>query len=306
MASAQVMLPVIAAVALVVLAAANSFASYASDRTLDRLTGEGRERIAKADGVATALADLERPPGAAEQSGAAADVVKRRAALQLAVRRLDDLASPAGLSTAESGRLAAIRKSLVGIDPLSPDPLKLAGLRDELGAYRSAKRADIRVLRTEGERGRLIRFYRSLAAILLAFVGGGAAMFGLARARRRAESALARATRELAEAERAGRRARSFMEQVGQAATVMIYARDQDLNLAYANPAALAAVGRTWEEIAGRRGEDLAYGRESVREHEISDRQVLETGEAMTFTRVTQFAGRRRRTLPALYQVPAS
>ena len=284
------MLPLIGAIALVIIAAANSFDSFDNDRTLDRLTTEGRARIEAADSLETALGEFEGHQMAFATSRLTADAAQSRRTLQLALSHFGQLGKSVGDQQTRAGRLVAIRRDLAKLDPQRPDPAVLSALRAELGAFRSDERAHLALLQQSGGQGRLAHLYWTLAAVVLAFLSGGGAVAGLTRARRRAEAALTQTSLDLVEAERANRRTSGLMQQLGEAATVMIYARDRDLGMVYANPTALAVVGRTWEEVAGRRGEALAYGRPTVREHEISDRQVMETGEPMTFVRETRFA----------------
>jgi two-component system sensor kinase FixL len=121
---------------------------------------------------------------------------------------------------------------------------------------------------------------------LWALIAGAAGVFAaasavvlLARRVRRADRALQQASRELVAAEIEGRRNAAFLEGVGAATTDIIYAKDRDLRYVYLNPAAAAVIGGPIDEILGRRRADFVINDNVEGEHDVADREVLETGQ---------------------------
>jgi two-component system sensor kinase FixL len=126
------------------------------------------------------------------------------------------------------------------------------------------------------------QWVQTLVALLLLLGGLGAAAWALvmfARRVRRSDRALEQAARELTAAEIEARRNAAFLEGIGAATPDIIYAKDRDQRFVYANAAALASIGRTLEEILGRRSEELGIDPGELEDHAAADREVMSTGK---------------------------
>jgi two-component system sensor kinase FixL len=119
-----------------------------------------------------------------------------------------------------------------------------------------------------------------LIVVLCGALVATAALISLLRRSRRAELALARATRERSEAEIQARRASAFLEGVGEAIPDLIYAKDRDYRFVYANPAVLQFLGKSAREVLGGRNRDFVENTPELEAQDAADRRVLETGEA--------------------------
>ena len=97
-----------------------------------------------------------------------------------------------------------------------------------------------------------------------------------------ANEALEQAASELRGAEIEARRNAAVLEGVGAATPNIIYVKDRDLRYVYLNPAAVAVVGRPIDEILGRRRADFVINDNVEGEHDVADREVLETGKTDT------------------------
>lgn len=122
---------------------------------------------------------------------------------------------------------------------------------------------------------------------LLVFLGGLAlaALATVLFLRRigRSERALAQVTQDLSAAGDAAQRNAAFVEGVGAATPDLIYAKDRDLRYVYVNPAAVAALGMSLDQILGRRRRELGItDQPELEEHDVADREVLETGKPRT------------------------
>jgi two-component system sensor kinase FixL len=122
-------------------------------------------------------------------------------------------------------------------------------------------------------------------ALVLSLSGIAAAAWALVlfvRRIRRSDRALEQAARELSAAEIEARRTAAFLEGIGAATPDIIYAKDRDLRYVYVNPQAVAVIGRPAEEILGRRRADFVINDNVEEEHDVADREVLETGRTHT------------------------
>ena len=99
---------------------------------------------------------------------------------------------------------------------------------------------------------------------------------------RRSDQALERAARELDAAEIEARHNAAILEGIGAATPDIVYAKDRDLRFVYANPAAVALIGRPLDEILGRRRAEFVINDNVEGEYDVADRQVLETGQIHT------------------------
>ena len=241
-----------AAVLLLSLAARQQRMDADIHRTLARLTA--------ADHLTLSIDVLERGPHPAARRDLAEGLSRLRA---LSADDPDQVR-----------RLSALADLLPPAGPaLEPDTLNRA--RSEIVAWRTAERDRLSERRTEFD-GQLRPAVRGAAlALVLGLVAGGFALTGLIRRRRRAEQALA-------ETESRAQRAAAFLEGVGSATPDMIFAKDHERRFVYANPATLAFMGRTAEEVIGRRVSDLGPDYRGVEDIAAIDEHVITTGQTHT------------------------
>jgi two-component system, LuxR family, sensor kinase FixL len=143
------------------------------------------------------------------------------------------------------------------------------------GLFAAAAVALINDWREAGARSALWALFAGAAGVFAAAM----AVVVFARRVRRADRALEQASRELSAAEIEGRRNAAFLEGIGAATPDIIYAKDRDLRYVYLNPAAAALIGRPVGEILGRRRADFVINDNVEGEHDVADREVLETGQ---------------------------
>jgi PAS domain S-box-containing protein len=89
--------------------------------------------------------------------------------------------------------------------------------------------------------------------------------------RKRAEEALRASESE-------AKRVAALLEAVGASSPSLIYAKDKDCRIVYANPATLGVFGRTANEVIGRTAAELAGISDEGEVHIDNDRHVMESG----------------------------
>jgi len=89
--------------------------------------------------------------------------------------------------------------------------------------------------------------------------------------------------------------AAALLRAVGDCSPDPIYAKDADGRFLFANPAALAVIGRSADEVIGRTDADLHRDREQAASVMANDRRVIETGHAEVVEETFGEAGRGMR-----------
>ena len=274
----QSALVVLLALVLLMLAAADLLSLAASQRATDAEVGRSFARIGAADRLALSLDGFERRQLQRGAASRPATVVQDAARERLAqgVGELQALSGRDPVQAAGAREIAGLlRENLAG----GGDLLALQQARSRITSFRQEERRRITAYRAKFTERQGASLSAAMLAVILGFLAGGLAAVALVGRRRVAESALAEATRSLSQAEAEARRVATLMEGIGAATPDLIFAKDLECRFIYANPAMIAFLGHSWEEIAGRRSADLArHPARSGRPAE-TDRQVLETGE---------------------------
>jgi PAS domain S-box-containing protein len=94
------------------------------------------------------------------------------------------------------------------------------------------------------------------------------------------------AEQALRESEAEARRAASLLEAIGNSSPSLIYAKDRDCRLIYANPAALAIFGKTAQEVMGRTAGEIAGVHAEGDAHSANDRIVMASGQVQVLEEV--------------------
>ena len=106
----------------------------------------------------------------------------------------------------------------------------------------------------------------------------------LAAARAREKSALLEAEREVAlklrEADAAAARSAAFISAIGQNIPDLIYAKDREGRMTYANPSALAVIGKTMDELRGKLTVEYNNVAEEAAQIDKNDARVMTSGES--------------------------
>ncbi|WP_367253596.1 PAS domain S-box protein [uncultured Phenylobacterium sp.] len=254
----------------------------ARDRATEARVGRALARIGAADGVVLAMNELERHRRTLGPQSDATASEPLRAPLRDVDTRLADwvaLASATGGGTAPIRRIEGLVRRYVA-DRQDLDALDQARL--QMIAFRSAERQSMMAYRAAAEANRQASLLLAMGAVMLGFLSGALVVATVVWRRRSIEAALAEATQTLSQFEAEVRRASSLLEGIGAASPDAIYAKDLEGRFVYVNPAAARLIGRPWEEIVGRRNEDLAERSHVVEATIASDHHVLATGEPQT------------------------
>lgn len=83
------------------------------------------------------------------------------------------------------------------------------------------------------------------------------------------------------EAEQRLRETDRLLRSIGEGSADLIYAKDRDCNLLYANPATLRVIGRPPAEVLGRNELDWHHDRDEAEAINATDRQVMDSGEVL-------------------------
>ena len=121
-----------------------------------------------------------------------------------------------------------------------------------------------------------------VAGVGMALLAAAILIFLLLRAGRRREATLAQYARDFPAVEMQARRSMAFLEGVGEATPDLMYAKDRELRFVYANPAVLQALGRTADQVIGRRNRDFVAASPDLDAQDAADRRVIETGQAQS------------------------
>lgn len=79
---------------------------------------------------------------------------------------------------------------------------------------------------------------------------------------------------------------RELLRQIGETTPDLIYAKDRQSRMIFANPAVLSATGRTWEEISGRPDTEWHPDPEEAARFVADDEIVMTTGQTSRFEEV--------------------
>jgi len=145
--------------------------------------------------------------------------------------------------------------------------------------FRQVERQRILAFRAGVAKRQNLALVAAALAVVAAFLSGGAATFALAARRARQ---LTRTASALSEAETKASRFDAFLRGIGEATPDMVFAKDAGRRFVYANPATLATLGLSWEELEGRTREELLEISGEGHSAADADRQVLETGQIST------------------------
>lgn len=85
------------------------------------------------------------------------------------------------------------------------------------------------------------------------------------------------------EAERRLAEQKALLEAIGASSPDLIFAKDRNLRMIYANPATLDYLGKTANEVLGHVSEELTSDRGAGESHSSNDRQVMESGVTAVF-----------------------
>jgi PAS domain S-box-containing protein len=96
------------------------------------------------------------------------------------------------------------------------------------------------------------------------------------------------------DAERRLAEQKALLEAIGSSSPDLIFAKDRNLRMIYANPATLDYLGKTASEVIGRSSEDLTPNKSDGDDHSSNDRQVMETGETAVFDEQVTFPDGRQ------------
>lgn len=90
------------------------------------------------------------------------------------------------------------------------------------------------------------------------------------------------------EAERTLAEQKALLEAIGASSPDLIFAKDLNLRLIYANPATLDFLGKTADHVLGHITEDLTAERSEGESYSSNDRQVMESGVTAVFYEATR------------------
>jgi len=249
------------------------------------------------------LADLEFDQQQYLAGGAAEDLAAFRQDERALQAQLDDLGGVVGPEPAAREAYGAVRmaaeaaaarlaaevasrpvdiKAARGVAPrAAPFPARMAPMRKAAAHLRLVERRKITatVVQSANQRNAIIG---ALAALVAGVLAVAAAVVSLILHGRRADVNLARATEERSAAEVLARRSAAFLEGIGEASPDLIYAKDLDGRFVYANPAAVATLGRPLDQILGHRRDERAAFPAEGDEQDVADREVLATGARQT------------------------
>ncbi|MBL8774003.1 MAG: PAS domain S-box protein [Phenylobacterium sp.] len=190
-------------------------------------------------------------------------------AQRTAAAQLSALERVVGGDPQQGPRLSSVRTALT-MDGALASRTAIAAAEAAVVEFRREERRRLMAARAGSYDRRAWAIYSAIAATGAGFLAGGMATTALIWRRRAIEAELVAAAHD-------ARNSAELLAGIGAATPDLIYAKDRDRRVIYANAAALQVLGKSWEETVGRTSEEITN---DFNPQEIeADLQVLATGE---------------------------